>query len=493
MQLGDEDWSKQYDVPDALDWVYKEKIDESGELKYDVLILDRNPSDEEVIILQKHIKAHTLFATKNVKITDNTKYLYDSKAGKLVLDEEISDLIDKGLKNYFSWSFGEKISLEDLSVSRNFNGKVKWHGNCYVNLVGSFGDDYCQAVLWRRNILINKDRPIELWLEYEKDATVDIKLVVRLFSNGSVSDIIDTFEFDENDMEQPIFIENHNKDCIAYFCLMAKGRGEIDIKTLHYRYSRQGHGVFLPGGERAVTSNREEIFFYFEPGDMKPPLNVYFSDYRVQEGFEGYYLMKSLGCPFLLISDMRLEGGCFYKGSEEYEEIIVTGIRKYMRKLKFLSTQVVISGISMGAFGALYYGCDISPHALVLGKPLTSIGNVAMNETLGRVGSFSTALDVLMNTCGDITMESAEKLNDLLWDKFHKSYWRRTKFIVTYMLEDDYDRNAYEQILSNLPTNGVQIYGKGIHGRHNDDKYGIINWFTSQFKEMLRDDFDRGK
>ena len=37
----------------------------------------------------------------------------------------------------------------------------------------------------------------------------------------------------------------------------------------------------------------------------------------------------------------------------------------------------------------------------------------------------------------------------------------------------------------------IQIYGKGIHGRHNDNTYEIVRWYTSQLKKILRDDYNR--
>ena len=66
-----------------------------------------------------------------------------------------------------------------------------------------------------------------------------------------------------------------------------------------------------------------------------------------------------------------------------------------MKELGFTRDQVILSGISMGSFGALYYGCDIMPHAMILGKPLASIGDVAANERLRRPGGFPTSLDVV--------------------------------------------------------------------------------------------------
>ena len=152
--------------------------------------------------------------------------------------------------------------------------------------------------------------------------------------------------------------------------------------------------MFIPGGEKHITSAREEVFSYFDPGDMRPPLTVYFSGYKTQEGFEGYYMMRKMGCPFLLIAEARLEGGGFYMGSEEYENLLLEVIERSRKELGFTRHQVLLAGMSMGSFGALYYGCDIRPHAILLGKPLASIGDVASNEKLFRPGVFPTSLDV---------------------------------------------------------------------------------------------------
>ena len=261
--------------------------------------------------------------------------------------------------------------------------------------------------------------------------------------------------------------------------------------ALHDRYSRRGHGHFLPGGQRYVTSNREEIFCYFDPGDRKPPLNVYFSGYKTMEGFEGYNLMRGMGCPFLLVAEARLEGGCFYMGSREFEDMLAGAIRSPMEELGFTPDQVIFSGLSMGTFGALYYGCDIRPHALILGKPLASIGSVAANERLLRPGGFPTSLDVLRYVSRDTDPAAVERLNRRFWGKFDATDWGRSKFVVSYMVEDDYDATAYASLIAHLRSEGAQVYGKGLHGRHNDNTGGIVNWFSSQFDKLLREDFGR--
>ncbi|MTV72370.1 accessory Sec system protein Asp2, partial [Streptococcus pneumoniae] len=80
----------------------------------------------------------------------------------------------------------------------------------------------------------------------------------------------------------------------------ARGRGTIKLGNLHQRWSRKQFGKFVLGGNILHDSKRDEINYFFHPGDFKPPLTVYFAGYRPAEGFEGYFMMKTLGCPFIL-------------------------------------------------------------------------------------------------------------------------------------------------------------------------------------------------
>ena len=155
----------------------------------------------------------------------------------------------------------------------------------------------------------------------------------------------------------------------------------------------------MPGGERFLTSRREEIFCYFDPGNRKPPLNVYFSGYKTREGFEGYNLMRGMGGPFLLISDSRLEGGAFYTGSEEYEaddlcaaEIHAgTGLRGTGRD-------------PLGHFHGFYRRAVLRlrhpPPCGGGGQAAGQPGTIAANEKLIRPGGFPTSLDLLLTRKG---------------------------------------------------------------------------------------------
>lgn len=491
LQLGDRDWSSIYKLPEKIRFYHIDFFEKVPKKPYDIIFVDRVLSNSEVKLLHKATKAYTLFITEGIELTDEMTRYFACKKGKWIAEADIQRFLLEEVRNYFPKPYGEKFKFNHMSIAQGFSGRVQWDGNYSVTVEGDFGEEFDQIFLWRNNIPVFQGQAIELWLEYQKDPEVEIALSVIQFVQGTLSEVQQKWLFSEKELEDVVILDNQMNNGPIFVSLLAKGKGKLKIVALHDRYSRRGHGTFLPGGERYVASNREEVFCYFDPGDMKPPLNVYFSGYKTMQGFEGYNLMRKMGCPFLLIAEPRMEGGCFYMGSAEYERMLQDIIRKYMKELGFTRDQVIMSGLSMGTYGALYYGCDILPHAMILGKPLASIGDVAANERLHRPGGFPTSLDVLTYLIGDADSVAIQKLNDRFWDKFDAADWRRSKFIISYMIEDDYDSTAYENLIAHLRSEGVQLYGKGIHGRHNDATGSIVGWFRSQFEKILREDFSR--
>lgn len=490
--MGNEDLSLQLHIPDYVEWNYINDLKEATERSYDVCVLNRCVNKEEAYILLKKIRAYTLFLLENVELDYWTEWIYKSRVGKIYSLNKLQEFVNDDIQLFFSYTYGEKYDPHSLSISQSFKGSVSWDGFSGVELESDYGNDFYQVAYWRGNIPVFKDQSIDFWLEYEKDDSVSIQLKIEQFQSGSLSTLQNRWIFSEEDLESVVCITNKKMDGPVFVSLLAKGKGKLKIVGLHDRHSRKEYGSFLPGGIRKVTSKREEVFMYFDPGDMKPPLNVYFSGYKTQEGFEGFYMMRNMGAPFLLISESRLEGGAFYLGDKEYENLIVSGIQDCLNQLGFDHSQLILSGLSMGTFGALYNGCKLRPHAILLGKPLASLGDMANNERISRPGVFPTSLDVLSKNYGDMSLKSIDALNHRFWDLFDQTDWSQTKFIVSYMLEDDYDMTAYDRLISHIDDIGVEIIGKGVHGRHNDDTYSIVAWFKNQYDDILKSDFGRG-
>lgn len=495
LQLGENDFRRFMPVSDCAKWYYEPDLSRLPQREPDVVILDRDVTDREFNFLARYTRAYTLFVTDRVHREENhfIQQLIARRRGSVLSPEGLKAFLEKELPNYFPISYGEKLQPGDMSVAQSFQGAVAWRGFEGIDLSGDFGDEPRQIVFWRNDIALERNQAIDFWLEYTKDAGVEISLEIRVlyFQCSDDPESERVWVFSEKDLEAPVCIENGCKAPGRIFAsLRAWGQGRLMVSALHYRRSRGGKGIFLPGGNRKVTSSREEVFYYFDPGDLRPPLNVYFAGYQAKEGFAGYDLMRELGHPFLLISEARLEGGAAYMGSKEYENMIRQIIRDHMAELLFRSSDVILSGISIGSLGALYYGCSVHPYAILVGKPLASFGNVAENERINRPGGFPMSLDVLHKLYGSLSQEAIDQLNHKFWDAFDGADWSGTQFAVAYMIEDDYDRTAYEDLQSHLRGTGVTIYGKGLHGRHHDDTPGIVSWFVDQYRRIIQENFE---
>ena len=291
LQLGAADLRAAMEVADGAEWYYETDVDDLPDRDLDVAILAREITEDEYDYLSGHLRAYCLFATECLEIPKDsvTERLFQRKKGRRLSDGELSALLRQELPDYFSGSYGEKFSPNNLAVAQGFQGRVSWDGFQGVELEGNFGREWTQAVFWRNNIPMAVGNPIDFWLEYEKDPAVEISLRFTQFVYGSVAEVYKEWSFSEREMEDIICLEPITNPGSVFVSLYARGRGRLKVVALHDRFSRRGQGFFLPGGERTVTSDREELFHYFDPGNLKPPLCVYFSGYKTQEGFEGYY------------------------------------------------------------------------------------------------------------------------------------------------------------------------------------------------------------
>lgn len=489
LQIGGTDFNSKYQIPKYLTLTFCEEVEIKPEAAYDLVIINREINEKDYQSLLKICKPYHVFVTAKVKSVLGTKRLMDRMMGQQFQSEqEIQEFLTNKAKYYYKKTLIDILNPLDLAISRNYRGKVSYNGGHNVILDGDYGEKN-QIAFYRKMVPVNAGEAYDIWFEYEKEDSVCLSLVVMLFSGDSISQITKRWEFSEKDMEKIVTVQNENEQGHFFFSVNASGNGKVRIKDVHYRLSRNGIGSFLPGDCRVVTRNREEIFYYFEPGNGKAPLHILFSDYDAKNGFDGLKEMRDLGHPFLLISEHRLGGGAFYLGEGEYEGQIKQIITQKMKELNFSKEQVLMSGISMGAFGAMYYACDIEPFGVILGRPLLSIGDVARNERLIRPGVWPYPMDVLLMLMGDLSKESSEKLNDRLWNKYKNKKFAKTRFAVAYMLEDDFDRTAYDRMLENVSGEEAFIYGTGFHGRHNDEKKNVLNWFFNQFHRMIQEDF----
>ena len=497
LQIGRDDWSGTCRLPGGVEWSFLNIDDALGFDpafigRVDVTILDARCDLDRLEAIGSLITPHTLLVARHLvarHLDDRLDGDYDRfLQRKAAVYDDLDDrqrLVDELPRQYFPRPFGQKLEIRKAVLSPFHRSDSWFEGNSYLaTTVDHEDDDFRQLLMWRENIPYDSDHALELWPEFVLDATCEIELGVQLIQSGTSDVIAFQRRYSQAELAEPIVFAEPTSGYLSC-SVFARGSGAVRVGPIHYRHSRLGAGQFLPGGRRIVDSRREELFYYFHPGDLTPPLNVYFAGYRPAEGFEGYFMMESLGHPFLLVSDPRLEGGRFYLGSDELEGRLTQVIREHIDQLGFGQKDVIFSGLSMGSFGALYYGSQFEALAIIAGKPIVDLGYVAERGRLVRPHDFLTIFDIVnfWNRDGD---ESTAAFTQRLIDRWngHPGFGD-TKILLSYMQQDDYDDQAYYALLNSQTGKPTTVIARGYQGRHNDDSASIVTWFVNQYRRVI--------
>lgn len=482
-----------------LDWIFfkidsakediKKIIDDIKGRTFDVVVCTDQLDNELLQQFAMVIESYGLIIDQKLRSFLNPEF--SKKKCPIFMDfDEQSVVIHEIIENFFSKQSGTKLHTHMIVVDDTFDGKQNLFGENFLQIEDDFSKYSTQPLLtWQYNITLNQ-RSKKLWLEFKHTNGIRISMTILIIQSGT-SQIIKKNIYSEEEVKNGIEIDYKPGYGYLSISLSIEGKGTVEIGPLHYRDSRHQYGEFILGGEKIKDESNQEIFYYFNPGDLQPPLNVYFAGYHGAEGFEGFFMMKRLGAPFLLITDPRLEGGSFYMGSKELENKLFTVIQEKLNYLHFSQQELILSGLSMGTYGAMYYASQLNPAYIIVGKPLVNVGDIAVNERIVRPGEFGTSLDILKSLTGGLSPAHVQRLNQRFWDTFSQSNFSQTKFIVTYMKNDDYDDKAYLNLTEYLSAKKSIVIGKGLLGRHNDNSPGIIQWFIKQYKRILKEEFQR--
>lgn len=492
LQLGAQNWADKYKIPNEIKWTYN-TYPHAGIQKFDLVIITEGVQLEDDLWrkLQWQVPPYCVlyspFAEKDLSKV-GLNFIKCQEARQIV--EEPQELINQLPVRFFHGQSGMRLAPTKLLLN---------------NPVGAFVDDghltlKIEANEWtnlgsyQQNIYIDPQRLFKFSLEYNRQTNVKVRLRVIVQPGAGDGNPKDQYflNFSKNNEEQELSIKLKDVPRYANVSLEVLGKGELTLGVLHARWSRKDYGEFFTGGKRLVDSvTGEDIAYYFNPGDLRPPLHVYFSGARGLEGFEAYPLFRRNHTPALLFTDPRLAVGQFYTG-EKIESQIKTTIIRTLRKLGFSRQQLVLNGISMGTYPAIKLGAQLSPYAINVAKPTVNLGQVALRARLERPDEFDTIFDIDRQLVSSLNSEQLEQLDMDFWDLINQNDLTKTRLYVGYMKNDDYDNLAIKRMQENAVIQNARLFvSKGFPGRHNDNR-AVVQWFVSRLTE-INNAFGRGE
>ncbi|WEV51822.1 accessory Sec system protein Asp2 [Lactobacillus sp. ESL0731] len=396
------------------------------------------------------------------------------------------------LNHYFyDNDVGYRASIDEFEINPELQNQLTYYGDSYLNVAANFDDEWHYLGRLSYSVSVMKRHATTITIEMQTTGTAELKVEIKCFDSDN--NLIDTFTKSGEQLKADngtITITGIEGGFFYSIYYYVRGQGEVNVGTLHQRRSRGKYGFLDLGGQRLVDREalNGEIGYLFNPGNMQPPLTVYFAGYHSAETFEARAMLHSKGVPYLLISDLRVEGGTFYIGNQAIENKIMNVIRECLAKLHFTTDDLVLTGISMGTFASLYYGAVLSPGNIVIAKPLINLGTIAENLRINRPNEFHCATDMVLMLEGSDDHTACQKVDDIMWDRIKEGNFSNTDFVLGYMRNDDYDKFAYNELQEFLQKYypDRHVISKGYYGRHNDDSATIAAWFEQQLFHILR-------
>lgn len=507
LQLGSENWSQKFKIPKSLDWHFNDfpepRVIIPGKgvkpVKGYNVVLITGPC---VLTADNWQKLQWLVSPYDVlydpaiysELDDKTKSFLRMQAARKIKTTP-QDLINHLPEIYYPGQSGIRIPPQNFLFNETNVTAFSFIDSDHVELKVNSPDQWLNLGSYQNSIYLDAGKTFDFWLEILPG---DIKIRLRFYTHTAAGDgnpqenqVLNLDPSSGRESHLPLPVSDSSR--YISVSLEAKGKGKICLGILHYRWSREGQGIFFPGGRRIVNlRKREDIAYFFNPGDLKPPLNVYFSGARSLEGFEAFPLFRNLHAPSLLFTDMRLDIGQFYEDFDHFMgEQIKKIIRQKLAELHFGRQQLIMNGISMGTYGALKYGAELGVYMIDVAKPLGNLGYIAERFPLQRPDEFDTILNIDQQINHDLSRSGLRKLDKRFWQDFNQQDLTQTRLFVGYMKNDDYDNHAIA-LLQKSPAvkRAVQFSYKGFMGRHNDNQ-AVVSWFIARLRQVLKENFKR--
>lgn len=507
LQVGNTNWASQYEIPEHVEWTYLENQVANSEIekmimsatkekpikKYNALLLTDASTLDEYQSLIEMMDYYTILYDKQQITNENLDRMLTKKLSHSVSLANPQQIISDIATFFYSGQYGLRIQPNRMAFANSYQGIVQRNGEHEISIAGDFGDEYSYLCSWREHnwALADLERKTELFLEYHTSGNIEIQLKV-IEANQYSGQVHKVYTFDQQQLKQAVnYGPKLGSSHIHNYQLYVKGKGQLRIGSLHLRFARGKYGAFILGGERFADEKGHELISYFEPGDFKPPLCVYFGGFRSAEGFEGYYMMKNMKTPFMLFEDLGLVGGAFYRGTPEFQQRIISKIQEKLAYLGFTNDQLVLSGMSMGTHASLYYAVDLQPHGIVINKPLVNLNTVAENQIIKAPQIFPYVLDLQTYLKAHQNLDDIHQIDQEFWQHFRLGDLSKTDFFIAHMLNDDYDDRIFKQLREWLIQYQNVVMNKGIPGRHNDNGSISNPTFLYYYHLLLERDFNR--
>lgn len=217
-------------------------------------------------------------------------------------------------QTFYSGQWGFKFTFDNIQFEPYFKGRIEQLGHNYIRFIDQNIQAYQKVANWGGPLGVAGNTLWEIRTEFKRqNPTTDVRLDVSMI-NPYTNEIYYSQSFENDQLNEVLPLKVSEQGAYILVELFIKGnKVELDVGQISLRKARDGRGTLLVGEKEMVDdqSMNEQLYYYFDPGDFKPPLVVYFSGFRLALGVEGANMMRALEAPALIFGEQRILGDLF--------------------------------------------------------------------------------------------------------------------------------------------------------------------------------------
>lgn len=498
LQIGGTDWTNQVaDYP--LDWTYCQNIDlpvllarqkSPSDLTFNYVLLTDSILDSGVLArqIQEWPAYRVLYLGELQDFAPAVQAALIKRRAFSLNEQTAESVAEKILRDFYQGQagFATRFSENQFLPENNYAWHWRRAGRFETTVTGDFGENFQQ--IGTLKTFPGDFQPSQenlLYADYSTTGNVELALSFVFFQNGGLQQL----KLFQNPDAKNLPMVRAPKDYQDYqIMVLAKGNGSLTLRNLHQRKSRHGVGYFIPGGERLLTADGQEIHSYFNPGCRKGPLVVAFAGTRLHvEGFEMMGPLNELGYPYLLFTDTRAQGGAFMVGSEEFEQLVMARIAEAELQLGQEAENTIFTGYSMGSYPAMYYAGKKKGRHLAIAKPIINLGSFTAKGNFAHQGiNHDWPIDIRQVLTGRLDERDTGRLNQKLWSALDQLNWAKTQIDLYTMQQDEYDGESLPQFLDYLEEKQAKVHHVKVPGRHEDKIAVMIDFLQKSIDKQAQ-------
>lgn len=258
LQLGPNDWSLNYEIPESIDWEINDfPLPKKKRHSYDVVILTGavELSDQLWEMLRMSSTPYAVLYLPGVPdLLDERGKRFLKEQAAIEITQDPQTVINDLPKNFYFGQTGIRISPTNLVINR-MQFPIFEYVDGYHLKIDVKSDEWQTVGTYKTTPYYDPNFQLSLWLECTQNPALETRLIVYNMEGNADERFIMPLKPHQQEMIVPMGVADYAR--FIGVSIQVRGHGPMEIGTFHYRWTRHGFSNYIAGGKEISQSRQQ--------------------------------------------------------------------------------------------------------------------------------------------------------------------------------------------------------------------------------------------